>query len=130
MGTVLTPPASAGIITNPIVPDEVSLARGKELYTQNCAVCHGATGRGNGPLAIGMNPPPADFVAHVNLHADETLFDWISKGIPGTSHARLRGHAYGNRPLARHQLHSGAGRARYGCSNTRFAHTCDKIARV
>jgi copper transport protein len=85
LGTVFTPPASAGIVTNPIVPDETSLARGKDVYTQNCAVCHGPAGRGNGPLAIGMNPPPADFVAHVTQHSDETLFDWISKGIAGTS---------------------------------------------
>ncbi|WP_416173736.1 c-type cytochrome [Brevundimonas sp.] len=27
------------------------MARGRELYDQNCTQCHGLTGRGDGPLA-------------------------------------------------------------------------------
>jgi mono/diheme cytochrome c family protein len=85
MATVLAPPAPTAGLTNPVAPDEGSLARGGAIYAQNCAACHGATGRGNGPLAATLNPRPADFVQHVNFHTDEVLFDWISKGIAGTS---------------------------------------------
>ena len=85
MATVLASPSAAVYVTNPIVPDEGSLARGAALYTANCAACHGADGRGNGPLAPSLNPRPADFVQHVNFHTDDVLFDFISKGIPGTA---------------------------------------------
>lgn len=33
---------------------------GGELYATFCAACHGAGGRGDGPSATGMTPPPAD----------------------------------------------------------------------
>jgi len=29
-------------------------------YTTHCAVCHGTAGRGDGPAAKGLTPPPAD----------------------------------------------------------------------
>ncbi len=46
----------------PIAPDEESLARGAELYEQQCAMCHGSEGRGDGPAASGLETPPADFL--------------------------------------------------------------------
>ncbi|MSP14444.1 MAG: c-type cytochrome, partial [Chloroflexi bacterium] len=72
-------------IQNPILPDGASIAKGKDLYTQNCAVCHGTTGHGNGPAAATMNPRPLDLTVHVSLHSDGELFTWISNGIPGTA---------------------------------------------
>ncbi|WP_299845524.1 cytochrome c [uncultured Roseovarius sp.] len=33
---------------------------GQALYADNCAQCHGATGKGNGPWAASYSPPPAD----------------------------------------------------------------------
>lgn len=33
---------------------------GKNLYTQRCAVCHGADIKGTGPLAKKSNPPTPD----------------------------------------------------------------------
>ena len=33
---------------------------GQFLYMENCASCHGATGRGDGPAASGLGTPPAD----------------------------------------------------------------------
>ncbi len=33
---------------------------GRASYTDLCAGCHGATGLGNGPSAIGLTVPPAD----------------------------------------------------------------------
>lgn len=33
---------------------------GKDLYDNYCAVCHGAMGRGDGPLAAELKTPPAD----------------------------------------------------------------------
>lgn len=42
-------------------PSEAASPGGRELYVQNgCAVCHGADGRGDGPVAATLDPPPRD----------------------------------------------------------------------
>jgi mono/diheme cytochrome c family protein len=41
------------------VPPDYS--HGKALYRDNCRVCHGVNGNGNGPVGASMYPPPADF---------------------------------------------------------------------
>lgn len=61
------------------------LARGRELYEQNCMQCHGAGGRGDGPLAAGLRPPPLDLTVHTPLHSDQELENWISNGVPRTA---------------------------------------------
>jgi high-affinity iron transporter len=40
--------------------DEIE--RGRTLYASNgCGTCHGQTGRGDGPVARTLHPPPRDF---------------------------------------------------------------------
>lgn len=39
-------------------PDE-----GQKLFEENCAVCHGKSGMGNGPWAGSYNPAPSDLTA-------------------------------------------------------------------
>jgi mono/diheme cytochrome c family protein len=36
-------------------------ARGKRLFTERCAPCHGPQGRGDGQNAYNLQPPPPDF---------------------------------------------------------------------
>jgi mono/diheme cytochrome c family protein len=43
--------ARAQELTNPIPATEASVARGRELYGQLCAACHGVQGRGDGPTS-------------------------------------------------------------------------------
>ena len=38
-------------LRNPLPRSAANVAAGKKLYEQNCAVCHGAAGRGDGPGA-------------------------------------------------------------------------------
>ena len=45
----------AGCVPQP--PPGVS---GRSLFAANCAACHGATGRGDGPAAAGLSKAPAD----------------------------------------------------------------------
>lgn len=33
-------------------------SEGRKLYVENCAMCHGPAGLGDGPFARGLNPPP------------------------------------------------------------------------
>lgn len=40
--------------------DGASLIRGGIVFRTYCVLCHGETGKGNGRLAIGKMPPPAD----------------------------------------------------------------------
>jgi len=38
-----------------------SLDRGRALFAQNCAVCHGALGKADTPQAATLKPPPSNF---------------------------------------------------------------------
>jgi mono/diheme cytochrome c family protein len=53
-------PPEAAARPNPVPMDDVSIARGRAVFAQNCAVCHGVTGRGDSPLAASLDPSPAD----------------------------------------------------------------------
>ena len=44
-------PPEAAQKTNPVKPTPESLARGKKLYTVDCALCHGDKGDGKGDMA-------------------------------------------------------------------------------
>jgi mono/diheme cytochrome c family protein len=67
-------------ITNPVAIDEVSLARGAELYTTNCASCHGDGGMGDGPAGTALDPVPAPIAHTSQMLGDDYLFWRISEG--------------------------------------------------
>jgi putative copper resistance protein D len=61
-----------------------SVARGARLYAENCALCHGAGGRGDGPAAAALTVRPADLTApHLFAHPEGDLFWWVSHGKGG-----------------------------------------------
>ena len=60
-----------------------SIDDGARLYPENCAICHGAFGQGDGPMAKSLPVPPADLTAsHLWMHSDGELFWWLTSGIP------------------------------------------------
>ena len=65
------------------------LARGKVLYQQSCASCHGATGHGDGPAAAHLEPPPIDFhdLARARQRSLYGLYNTITLGVAGTGMA-------------------------------------------
>ncbi len=72
-------------LVNPVAATSDSITKGGALFQANCASCHGTGGMGDGPLAEGMFPKPADFSApHTKVHPDGQLFDWIENGKSGT----------------------------------------------
>ena len=77
------------IVRNPIPPTSDSVAAGQVVYERYCLTCHGVNGRGDGPGAEGLEPPPADLSVHVPLHGDADMFKFISNGIEGTAMVSL-----------------------------------------
>jgi high-affinity iron transporter len=64
-----------------------TLARGAEVYQANCAGCHGILGRGDGPSAVGLNPPPSN-LADAGALGEVTPLDYFHKitiGVTGTA---------------------------------------------
>lgn len=57
--------ASLGVLS--LTQTSLSFAdnNGKNLYSQRCAVCHGADIKGSGPLANKSNPPTPDLTTSV-----------------------------------------------------------------
>jgi len=51
------------------------LSRGKKIYEEKCAICHGAQGNAQTPMAQVLKPLPRDFT--------QPLTEWaVSKGEP------------------------------------------------
>jgi copper transport protein len=82
----------AKFANNPFLPDVESIAIGRELFTENCVPCHGPEGRGDGPTAETIYPPPADFSSgHTAIHPDGDLYYWILNGIEDTQMPAFEG---------------------------------------
>lgn len=66
-----------------ITPDP---ARGEPLFAQHCAVCHGASGAGDGPAGVAMEPPPSNLrdPARMDQLSLYGLFNTLTLGIDGT----------------------------------------------
>ena len=78
--------AALGVELDPLPRKPPALARGRELYGVRCASCHGDAGRGDGPAAASMNPPPADLTAPA-LRGSSPLefYRKINVGVAGTA---------------------------------------------
>jgi mono/diheme cytochrome c family protein len=72
---------------NPLIADATALAAGRQLYQSNCAACHGAAGKGDGPLAAGLRPSPGDFSEHMaaGKHTDGQIYTWVRDGVPNSA---------------------------------------------
>jgi mono/diheme cytochrome c family protein len=56
---------------------------GLQLWRENCAGCHGADARGDGPAAAWLTPAPGDLVAH--SYSRDYLVRVMWNGLAGTS---------------------------------------------
>ena len=75
-------PAAYRAARNPLSPDAENIGKGRSLYQANCALCHGATGMGDGEVAKSLSPSPA-LLAHMiqmPMSVDEYMLWSISDG--------------------------------------------------
>jgi mono/diheme cytochrome c family protein len=62
-------------------------ARGKALFAQHCALCHGANADGRGVRREGLSTPPRDFTdpAWAHQNSPRVLYFKIREGVRGTA---------------------------------------------
>jgi len=66
---------------NPVAGGAKAAEAGKKVAQVNCVLCHGESGKGNGPGAAALNPKPADWTSKkVQDETDGELFWKISNG--------------------------------------------------
>ena len=93
-----SPPGSGAVAAKPGVTPAM-IEKGREIYKANCVACHGEGGKGDGPGAGVLKPPPRDHTdrAYMSTLTDKNLADVIVMGgaIKGKplmpSHPQLRG---------------------------------------
>lgn len=76
-------PKEADQITNPLKGNADAIKAGKKLYRQQCAICHGDTGKGDGVAGMTLNPRPASFLSErVQNESDGAIFWKVTNGNP------------------------------------------------
>jgi mono/diheme cytochrome c family protein len=62
-------------------------ARGRALFVQHCAICHGEGADGRGRRRYSLSGPPADFTdpSWAERNTPARTFAVIRNGVPGTS---------------------------------------------
>jgi mono/diheme cytochrome c family protein len=75
-------PDAAKQVKNPVPVNPESLAAGGELYHENCAPCHGDTGKGDGDTGKIIKKKPANFTDDklMSAETDGSLFWKIGEG--------------------------------------------------
>ena len=76
-----TAPASADKVENPLKGDEAATTKGKKIYKQMCAICHGMKGKGDGMAGSALNPKPANFTkTEIQDETDGAIFWKMTEG--------------------------------------------------
>lgn len=73
-------PDDAARWKNPVAANAASIERGKKLFQANCASCHGAGGKGDGPAGAVLKPKPADLSTMAGQHPDGDFAWKIANG--------------------------------------------------
>jgi mono/diheme cytochrome c family protein len=67
-------------LKNPFIETKETLARGAVVYTNQCLLCHGPQGKGDGPLIPKFPNPPSLTSKRISKYKDGRLFHIITRG--------------------------------------------------
>ena len=97
------PSADPGFLATPVDPrppfDAALAARGRKLFLDDCAACHGVNGDGKGYGAPFLFPKPRDFTTGVykirttpsgSLPRSSDIYRTITRGVSGTAMPALK----------------------------------------
>ena len=70
---------------------ESPISRGRELFLQHCAACHGAKADGHGPLADELSPRPADLRQLSKKYGNPLREDQIARFMDGRAQVAAHG---------------------------------------
>lgn len=73
-------PKDAADVENPITTDDESVARGKELFLDNCAACHGDKAKGLTADEAGLEKSTPNLPQRLSSHTDGDFFWKIQHG--------------------------------------------------
>lgn len=75
-----TPRATAAKMKNPAAADAASIASGQQLYTKQCRMCHGTTGKADTAAAKAMGASDLTDATWTRGSSDGELFVVIQEG--------------------------------------------------
>ena len=79
--TVWNAPERAALRSNPVLATDAAIERAQMIFHQNCELCHGPKGRGNGPMSTSLPIKPADLSSdRVQSQSDGALFWKVLSG--------------------------------------------------
>ncbi len=85
---VMELPSSASQIKKAWISTPALLTKGKELFSVQCIACHGEHGKGDGPAASALKPPPRNFILSEgwkNGRKPSQVFKTLKEGISGSA---------------------------------------------
>jgi len=63
----------------------------RDLYVRYCGACHGAGGKGDGPVAGVMYPTPADLTRLAERNHDKFPTQWVMRVVEGQAQIPAHG---------------------------------------
>jgi mono/diheme cytochrome c family protein len=89
-------PKSADSQKNPFTGNSTATEKGSILFENQCVMCHGSKGKGDGTVAVSLKPKPADLTSKMTQsHTDGALYWKIMQGntpMPAFKEAHKTGH--------------------------------------
>ena len=79
------------LITAANAAEADSVAKGRALYLQYCASCHGLSGEGNGPMARVLTTPPANLRRLSERYGNPLPENQIARFIDGRTDVKTHG---------------------------------------
>ncbi len=71
-------------------PTDSLIKAGENIFQSTCVSCHGTEGKGNGPVASGLKPPPRNFTSKegwVNGPKLTQIYQTLQEGVEGSAMA-------------------------------------------